>query len=195
MIGCTDYNKHFHPYGVLLTKTETEDDFAFAFKSIKECVAQLHSTDYNPSILVADSASAITNGFKKVFDLSKRVFCWFHVKKAFDKELNKISDKNIKNQITNDIIQFQHHVQEQSFVQVARLMILKWQSKYKDNTYVADFITYFMKQWLSPKRCSWYDHYVDHVPITNNALEATNRYIKDQGKVSALFFIYLLINV
>ncbi|MFM7853896.1 MAG: hypothetical protein ACKO96_18730, partial [Flammeovirgaceae bacterium] len=42
--------------------------------------------------------------------------------------------------------------------------------------------------WLSPKRFGWFDHFVDHVPITNNALESTNRYIKDQGTFTITYF-------
>ena len=31
------------------------------------------------------------------------------------------------------------------------------------------------------KRNGWYDHYCDHCPCTNNSLESTNRYVKDDG--------------
>jgi hypothetical protein len=60
-------------------------------------------------------------------------------------------------------------------------MIRKWQKNYESNEEVKKFIDYFMKWWLSPKRCGWFDHYADFIPITNNALESTNRYVKDNG--------------
>ena len=41
--GKTDKNKNFHPFGIA----------------------------FNPSILVADNADAVTLGFKKVFDMKK----------------------------------------------------------------------------------------------------------------------------
>lgn len=181
MIGTTDYNKEYHPFGILITKTETEDDFEFMFRSIKDLVKAIYRVEYKPTILLADAAPAITNGFERVFELTKRVFCWFHVKKAIEKESNKIEDKETRSQIMNDIIQFHHYVQTDSFKTVAKLMLTKWKQDYKNNKQVESFINYFMKQWLSPKRFGWFDHYVDHVPITNNALESTNRYIKDQG--------------
>jgi hypothetical protein len=53
-----------------------------------------------------------------------------------------------------DIVQFQHVVKLDEFIPVARLMINKWRKKYVDNIYVNDFIEYFVKQWLSPKRVS-----------------------------------------
>ena len=59
-------------------------------------------------------------------------------------------------------------------------MINKWRKKYVDNIYVNDFIEYFVKQWLSPKRMGWFDHFCDLVPITDNSIESTNRYVKEE---------------
>ena len=49
MVGTTDYNKEFHPFGVLITKNETDNDFGFMFKRIKELVQKIHTSDYNPT--------------------------------------------------------------------------------------------------------------------------------------------------
>ena len=76
---------------------------------------------------------------------------------------------------------FQHYATAESFTHVAQLMIIGWRTRYSDTATVEMFIKYFMKQWLSPKRSGWYDHYCDFCPCTNNALESTNRYIKDNG--------------
>ena len=73
-------------------------------------------------------------------------------------------------------------------------MILKCQAKNESNNQVEVFIKYFMKQWLSPKRIGWFDHYVDHVPITNNALEATNRYVKEKGNLKKFSLVFITFN-
>ena len=60
-------------------------------------------------------------------------------------------------------------------------MISKWRNSYVNDSQVTEFIEYFMSKWCKPGRTGWFDHYVDHIPITNNALESTNRYIKEKG--------------
>ena len=40
-------------------------------------------------------------------------------------------------------------------------------------------LKYFINEWLSSKD-GWYEGYQTHRPSTNNALEATNRVIKDE---------------
>ncbi len=117
--------------------------------------------------------------------MTQRVYCWYHVKKAIQKHLNKIKDKAIRQKITDDIINFQKHIISSIFIEGAKLMITEWkQLKNEDVNY---FITKFMK-YLRPDRMGWFDHYCDWVPVTNNALESTNRYIKDHG--NKLFFKY-----
>ncbi len=42
-------------------------------------------------MLIADASSAITNGFKAVFDnLDRHIICWVHLIRNFDKHLNLI---------------------------------------------------------------------------------------------------------
>ena len=106
--------------------------------------------------------------------------CWAHVKRAIDKELNRYKNKEGKSSILNDIIQFQHYVSSESFIAVARLMIVGWRTKFASDE-TEEFIKYFSKMWLSPKRNGWFDHYCDMCPCTDNALESVNRYVKDEG--------------
>ena len=63
LVGTTDMDKKFHPYGMLLTKHEASQDFAFMFKSLVVKVKEIFEQDYDPDTLLADSSSAITNGF------------------------------------------------------------------------------------------------------------------------------------
>ncbi len=65
------------------------------------------SIHYEPTILVVDLASAITNGFSNVFVYMKKlVSCWFHVSEIILKELSVIKDAKIKSEIYQDICSF-----------------------------------------------------------------------------------------
>ena len=46
-------------------------------------------------------------------------------------------------------------------------MITSWREKYP-GVKTEDFVKYFSKQWLSPKRSGWYDHYCDHCPDSDS---------------------------
>jgi len=140
------------------------------FGCVKRLAMELYAFDYSPTILVADSAKSITKGFKKVFNLLFRIDCWAHVDRNIDKNMLKlVSDKNTRESIKADIDAFQNNVETEYFETVARLMATKWKEKFVDQ--VDNFIKYFSKQWLSPKRMGWFDHYCLWTPVQNNALE------------------------
>ena len=67
----TDVNKEFHPYGIIITQHERGEGFKFMFQTIKDLIQSIHGVDYKPTVLVADSSVAITNGFAAVFELIK----------------------------------------------------------------------------------------------------------------------------
>ncbi|CAF1096912.1 unnamed protein product [Brachionus calyciflorus] len=73
LCGTTDANKAFHPFGMLITKNETENDFTFMFKTVRELSLQLYQWQYSASVFIADAAQANSNGFKNVFELNKRI--------------------------------------------------------------------------------------------------------------------------
>ncbi len=68
----------------MVTKHENEEDYEYMFSALKRIVKELHQIDFEPTILLADTAGAITNGFSNVFKLTHRVFCWSHVKRNID---------------------------------------------------------------------------------------------------------------
>ena len=148
------------------------------FKCCKQLALDILNYAYNPQILVADSAPSITKGFKKVFDLLFRIDCWAHTDRNVDKNADKlIDDKEIRLKVKADIDIFQNYVETDSFLVVARLMVDKWIDLHEKST-VQHFIKYFSKQWLSPKRMGWFDHYCFWTPVQNNALEGTNTHVK-----------------
>ena len=55
--------------------------------------------------------------------------------------------------------------------------MLKWKNS---NTQVDEFLTYFQGQWLGGLN-GWYEGVSLFVPSTNNALESTNRVVKDES--------------
>jgi hypothetical protein len=71
---------------------ETSNDFKFVFNAFKK-----YNTDYNPNLLIADNAEAITNGFKSIFnsDRMKRFNCWAHVIRKVREKSNMIESKSI----------------------------------------------------------------------------------------------------
>ena len=83
---------------------------------------------------------------------SKKYFCWAHVKRAVVGKLNAVTDKQIRNRIISDIVNFQHYVETKTFTNIARLMVRNWRDKFPGNHQIETFIAYFIKQWLNQKR-------------------------------------------
>jgi len=65
MIGTSDKDRHFHPYGIAVCSGETSEDFASVFQLLKTG-CDLYE-EYKPEILIGDCAESITNGFTHVF--------------------------------------------------------------------------------------------------------------------------------
>ena len=59
---------------------------------------------FKPTVLVADAAESISNGFKEVFgELINRIMCWSHMGRKCDDRLARISDKEIRASMRTDI--------------------------------------------------------------------------------------------
>lgn len=179
VVGTTDKDRHFHPSGLGVCSGETGQDYAFVFKALVDGIQATHGVDYQPKVLVADAADAITNGFKSVFgDNFKRVFCWFHVIRAIDNHLSKISDKEFQQRIRADIEELHYCESKRVFDAVTPLFFAKW--KAMGNFEVNAFLHYFDKEWIRSHQ-GWYEGFAPNSPSTDNALEATNRWIKELG--------------
>ncbi|CAF1030510.1 unnamed protein product [Brachionus calyciflorus] len=90
---------------------ETSDDFSFVFNSLIKAQKKLFDYNYRPRTLIADGAEAITNGFINAFDYEnldfKRVMCWAHVLRNFDKRIYFITEEANRNLIKEDIKELQ----------------------------------------------------------------------------------------
>jgi hypothetical protein len=90
-----------------------------------------------------------------------------------NKKLNSINNGETRNEILHDVDQLQLCESEMAFRNASLLFMKKWSKIEKD------FSAYFENEWLQNHN-SWYEGYNIFSPSTNNALEATNRVIKDE---------------
>ncbi|RNA28508.1 hypothetical protein BpHYR1_012213, partial [Brachionus plicatilis] len=178
LCGTNDSDNTFHPFGVLLSRYETESEFAYMFRTCKNLSFELYGHDLDPSVLLADAAGAITNGFKSVFRLEKRIVCWAHVERKIDENLKGV-DKDSKVQIKTDFKSIQGGVQQRLFSTAFDLLEQKWCLRNDEN--IKKFFDYFKTQWMSEYTLGWYETYAHGYPSTNNGLESTNNTIKDEG--------------
>jgi hypothetical protein len=80
-------------------------------RSSKNYSKTKYNFEYNPRILVADSAKSITKGFKRVFDLKFQIDCWAHVDRNIVKNMKKhINKHELRKAIKADIDVFQNNV-------------------------------------------------------------------------------------
>ncbi|CAF2112912.1 unnamed protein product, partial [Rotaria magnacalcarata] len=115
----------------------------------------------------------ISNAFLKVFGTDHNVvMCWFHMRKNVEKNLYLVEDKALHGDIMNDIETLQLSTNKNIFDIATRLFLKKWKNEDK-------FLRYFSNEWLNSKN-GWFEGLATHVPNTNNALEVTNRVIKDE---------------
>lgn len=100
LVGSTDSDRKFHPFGVCVASTERTRDFEFLFNSIKIATKDLFDVDIDPKVLISDAAGSIHNGFVNVFPshIEDIVMCWSHVRRNVVKRLpHYISDKKTQN--------------------------------------------------------------------------------------------------
>ena len=107
--------------------------------------------------------------------------CWFHVVKAFEDHESFISIPSPHRQnIKQDICSLQLSENEELFNSAYILFKQKWMKVNSNKIPVKRFFDYFEAEWIQ-KHPGWYEGYAPGVPSTNNALESTNRVIKDEG--------------
>jgi len=102
IIGTTDLDRDFHPFGISVCSNETEDDFTFIFKNLMKFDSMI-----TIDTLVSDASIAIHNVFRKIFGgNSKLVLCWSHMDRNVVKKLHLVN-KSDRNEIIDDIDKLQ----------------------------------------------------------------------------------------
>lgn len=168
VVGVTDRDRHFHPTGFAVCMDEKTEDFKFVFQSLALGTNKALGKDYRPTTLVADAAGAIHNGFLEVFKNVLIIMCWAHLKRAVKKRYK--SNKNI-DKILQDLDQLQIAPSKETFRRGLELFLQKWKTE-------TEFVEYFTEQWVN-KNANWFEGVQHFTPKTNNALEGTNKWIKD----------------
>ena len=157
-----------------MCKHEQEADYCFLFKSTQKCLKQIYNADFKPTCLVADGATAITNGFIAAFGaIEKRVSCWYHMISLVDDNLKHVKEFAVL--LRRDIEQLQLCSSPRIFDKAVALFFKKWRSK--KNKEVDTFLDYFYKQHIQHLP-GWYEGYAEGMPSTDNALESCNGRIK-----------------
>lgn len=136
----------------------------------KGILETLHS-EINPTAILCDAAKTISNGFRAVFgDDCLMLMCWFHVKKAIEKNIGLYFSKEMHQLVIDDIDTLHLSRSSKIFENASQLFLQKY-SVYQD------FVAYFRYEWLEQNR-NWYEGAAEQTPSTNNALESFNRYLK-----------------
>lgn len=168
VVGTVDRNKKFHPMALSCCSNETEIDFRFVLKTIRDAIHTLYKKKFSPRYMVADGAQAIENAYKSLFD-GTVIMCFAHVERccenrAFNSKINKQA-------ILSEIKQIQLSPNTEEFKKATELFLKKWSVKEKD------FCDYFNKTWLQ-SHSNWYEGIASYTPSTNNGLEAFNGIFK-----------------
>jgi len=116
LVGTSDKNRKFFPVGIAVTVSEATDDFLFIFESLKKSYRQEYpGQEYDPNVVVGDSAEAISSAADHAFNHRTRVHCWSPVIRNVDKNLVKVKNPDIRQSIWHDIEQLQLAKSEAEF--------------------------------------------------------------------------------
>lgn len=172
VIGCTDHQRKFHPILFGAASSETEEDFAFLFKSLKDGIEKHFQLVYEPHVLIADAAPAISNAFRNIFADSPNllvIMCFMHVMHNIEKYKFGDTSKMVKDEIKNDVRSLHAAPSKQAYCKAQKLFIAKYENRQPE------FSRYMENTWMSK---IWYEGARHFTPSTNNAVEATNSVLK-----------------
>lgn len=193
VFGTTDKtpDQKFHLIAIMITKTETADDFAFGFKSIRSAMLFIANVNYAPRYCMADAADAIGNAFHRVFgDDGTVLMCESHMKRAVDRRT--FGNQNNREPIKTDLDKLKLAYNEQVFRDGCELFLQKWHPIEPE---IADYI----EEYWFERHENWYNGAGVRTPTTNNALEAFNGVFKQyhtKRKIRNLSeFKYKLMNI
>ncbi|KAL0821529.1 hypothetical protein ABMA28_004986 [Loxostege sticticalis] len=180
VLGTTDKNRKFHPLCLGISTNERQEDFQMIFGGLKEKALSLFDHILEPRVLVCDAAQAIINAFIEVFGNAPVVrMCWAHAKKNMQQKVQKTVHKTKQKEIIQDIDTLHYATSYEVFNAASQAFVEKWQTQ-------TEFVNYFQEEWLK-KHPNWFLGAAPCSPVTNNALEAFNRNIKDHNTLRERF--------
>ncbi|KAJ6215377.1 hypothetical protein RDWZM_009877 [Blomia tropicalis] len=165
-----------YPCCFLLSNKVNTKFITHFFKMIKTRI----STNFEPKIVMTDMELTFSNVWKTIFGNSKFMYCAFHVKKAFNQQLNtKIMDKLIREEVRRDLLLILTCLEKEEFED----RVKKFREKYKDNNSVSSFYDYIFYYYLMndsrypPERWA-YCHRKQAGINTNMLIESFHRKLK-----------------
>ena len=174
LVGTTDKDRHFHPFGISVCSNQKTADFRFIFQAVLNGTEQ-QNIQIRPSILVSDAAPEIRNAFKHIFDVfgeTQLIMCWAHVRRNIEKHLHLVAHE-FHEEVLTDLETLQLSSNPEIFAKAKQLFIKKWGAQKKQK----EFLKYMNEQWFRTHE-TWYEGAALLVPSTNNALESFNLVVK-----------------
>jgi hypothetical protein len=173
IVGTSDMDRHFHPFGISVCSNETTSDFTFIFQSIVDSANNLNEI-VKPETLVSDASPAIRNAYLNVFGESQTlIMCWAHMRRCVTKHLNLVDDE-YKDNVIDDIENLQLAQNSEIFQKAMELFNKKWNQKKQKR-----FVDYMNEMWFNTHQ-NWYEGVKEKTPSTNNCLESFNLVIKKE---------------
>lgn len=174
MVGTSDCDRKYHPFGLIVSTNETAQDYEFVFQSLKTGLKRIFNYDFSAKTLICDAAHAIHNGFRETYGKDVIVImCWAHMKRAVsNKAESLVSSKINREKILADIDRLQLCYSTETFNKGANLFLKKWQQE-------NEFCRYFKNEWIFRNR-NWFEGIQLLTPSTNNCLESANNLLKKQ---------------
>ena len=171
--GVGDADRQFFPCVISVLSSETTEDYAFVLQALKNGASIHGGIEYQPEVVVADMARAISAAVGEVFPAAVRRVCWFHLKKAAEEKARR-EPPEARDVFLRDLADLQLSPTEGQFWHAARLMMQKWRDQWPNSA----FIDYFEDTVLK-ENSAFYEGVHKGSPSTNNGLESVNRVVKD----------------
>lgn len=187
------FNKCFPGFYILMNNKK-EFNYLKAFNYIKQKFL------LNPTTIITDFESTISNSFKLVFPLSTNYFCYFHYSQAIYRRINTLG---LKKTIKNDIIfkKLLNMIFFLPFFPIERILnaykAIKEQYLHYNDDRINSLLSYFEKNfvglkidgsYIAPKYSieSWNVYYrtLNNIPRTTNNVEAWNRVFNEKCVIS-----------
>ena len=178
LIGTTDKHRKFHPLSLSVCRNETFVEYGYVCRALTKSLSDIYGYHYKPSILIADGADAITNGFQQAFNYSSdndftRIMCWAHLYRIVKKDSEKLPQGT---QFLKDVEDLQTSHSPELFKRNTELFFKKWYSK--NIAKIDEYLVYFNNTWIESRNNNWYEGAAIRVPANDNGLEGKNGSIK-----------------
>ncbi|CAF0851693.1 unnamed protein product [Didymodactylos carnosus] len=142
VFGCSDADRHFHPYGIALISTdEAASSYARLFQTLKQTVLNTTGSAYDVKYLMGDGGKGISCAAKTEFPNARRLMCWFHVIKKC-RDHRKMVPVARWPAVERDIVSIQLSFSDAVFWKAISLLLTKWRQQPE----IVAFANYFETQ-------------------------------------------------